>query len=166
MTRGNAEVPEVHREHALREHDRNIEQLRNFNTAAIDAANIAIRSLLLINGGASVALLAFVGAVESGNRELNSEVLAEPIRQFALGVGLAVVTAILAYLVNHLDAVSTGSRMHTWEYPYVEETPHTKKLDVRRRVLFFLALLTAGGSMSLYFIGVWSITGAISNLGI
>ena len=140
--------------------------MRNFNTATIDAANIAIRSLLFINAVASVALLAFVGAVKNGNPELNSEVLAEPIRQFALGVGLAVVTAIFAYLMNYLDAVSTGSRKQTWEHPYVEDTPHTKKLDVRRRVLFCLALLTSGGSMSLYFIGVWSVTDAISTLEI
>ena len=63
----------------------------------IEAANIAIRSLLLISGGASAALLAFVGAVEGRNLELNSELLAEPIRQLALCVGLVVVSAIFEY---------------------------------------------------------------------
>ena len=162
MTRDDEEMQKIDREHALRAHGRHREEFQNSNKAAIEAGNIAIRSLLLINGGASVALLAFVGAVESGNSEINSAVLVEPIWRFALGVGLAVLTAILAYLVNLLDAEMAGSNREVWEYPYIQETPRAKKLDVFRELFFYAALLSA----SLYFLGVWSITTALSNLGI
>ena len=75
MGESDVEMQKPDREHALRAHDSNREELQNANAAAIEAGNIAIRSLLLINGGASVALLAFVGAVESGNSDVNSEAL-------------------------------------------------------------------------------------------
>ncbi len=160
------EIQRINREHALRAHDRNSEALQNFNKAAIESANIAIRSLLLVNGGASVALLAFVGAVESGNSEINSRVLVEPIRWFAFGVGAAVLTALFAYLVNLLDALIAGSMSRNWDHPYIHDTPMAKKLIFRRRLLFFAALLAAVFSAISFFLGVWSITAALSNLGI
>lgn len=166
MEKGDDEMQNGDRENALRAHDELNDQLQGFNRAAIETANIAVRSLLLINGGASVALLAFVGAVESGNSAINSDVLVEPIWRFAVGVGLAVLTAIFAYLVNYLDAVITGAKLRIWEHPYIEETSLSKKLNIFRNVLFCAALLAAACSAILYFLGVWSITAAILNMGI
>ncbi|MDE0522923.1 MAG: hypothetical protein OXH79_13310 [Boseongicola sp.] len=166
MGKGDKAMQEIDREHALRAHHRNREESQHWNKAAIEAANIAIRSLLLINGGASVALLAFVGAVESGNAAVNSGVLVDPIWRFAMGVGLAVLTAMFAYLVNLLDAKIAGSNREIWEHPYIQETSQTRNLIFCRGVLFYAALFAAGSSASLYFLGVWSITAAISNLGI
>ena len=77
---------------------------------------------------------------------------------FAVGVGLAVLTAMFAYFVNYLDAAITGSKLRIWEHPYVQETYRTRKRNICRNVLFCAALLCAAGSAILYFLGVLSIT--------
>ena len=116
-------MQEGNREDALRVHDEINEALQSFNRAAIESANVAVRSLLLINGGASVALLAFIGAIETGNPEVDSRVLVEPIWWFAVGVGLAVFVAVLAYVVNYLDAAIMSEMRRIWHPPYVQEAP-------------------------------------------
>ncbi len=66
--------------------------------------------------------------------------------------------------MNNLDAVSTGSRKQTWKHPCVEETSHTKKLNVRRRVLFWLALLIASGINE--FVLHWRLVGRRRNINL
>jgi hypothetical protein len=54
---------------AERAHDRSDAMLAERQKAAIESANAAIRALLLVNGGAVVALLAFLGTLESSDAE-------------------------------------------------------------------------------------------------
>jgi len=124
--------------------------------------------MILVNGGAVIALLAFVGALETGGNgtTIEFDALVAPIRWFALGVGFAAVTATLAYLVNLLDGYIFASFRLTWEHPYVHELQEAKRLKVGRRILYVAALASAVASLVAFFLGIVTVTSAISQLGV
>ncbi len=158
----------IEREHALRAHEQNQAATAHYQRAAIESANVAIRSLILINGAAVIALLAFVGSLESGAdaATINAAALVAPISWFAFGVGFAAVTAVLAYLVNMLDSDISRSYQETWENPYFEEQPRTRRLRPWRLGFHILAMVCALASLGSFGMGVWTVTEAIGQLGI
>ncbi|WJY20680.1 hypothetical protein QTA57_12680 [Fontisubflavum oceani] len=161
------ELITLERELALREHERNHQLATEFRKAALDSAAIAIRSLILVNGGAVVALLAFVGAIESQqSTEIQSSNMADPILSFAIGVGLSVVTAVLAYVVNLLDGDITYEVNLTWKHPYIEEKPGAKRLRGSRGIAHILAIISGVLALIAFFCGVFSVTAALPELGL
>src|SRR3982074_2857664 len=80
------------REDAHRAHDQNTEFHTYVNKEAVGAANLTLRTLVLINGGAAIAVLTFLGGVASKDKIdfLKVGVVAGTIRWFAFGVALAV----------------------------------------------------------------------------
>ena len=153
---------------AVRAHDRNDVMLAERQKVAIESANVAIRAMLLINGGAVVALLAFLGTLESGNAEavsLNKFVSA--LRYFAYGVGFSAITAALAYVVNLLDADIQRSMDYSYdEWPFVREKKRRKQLSWIRGLLHVLAIVLAVGSLWVFFQGVNQIANAVSTSGV
>lgn len=80
--------------HAQRDHEADMQML----SATIETAVLAIKSALLINGGAAVAFLAFLGGVWP--RLVSSSVkvaLAEALACFTWGVLLTGLAAVMAY---------------------------------------------------------------------
>ncbi|WP_152610530.1 hypothetical protein [Leisingera sp. ANG-DT] len=159
---------DLNTEHAKRAHDVNRQTSADFGRAAIESANVAIRAFILVNGGAVVALLAFIGAIESSDAGSSASVgeLVRPLLAFALGVGFSVVTATLAYLVNMLDHDITNSVKLTWEHPYVVDDGSASRLRWWRNRLHVVAILVAVASLAAFFCGIFSVASAISSLGI
>jgi hypothetical protein len=73
---------------------------RSLNEAAIKGAETALRSALLINGGAAISVLAFIGglAMQSRIRLDQLHAVAHSLVLFAFGVVAAVVAMVLASL--------------------------------------------------------------------
>lgn len=155
-------------EHAKRAHDLNRQSSFEYQKAAVESANLAMRSLILVNGGAVIALLAFVGGIESGENSntVASAKLVTPIFAFAIGTGLAMVTAALAYLVNMLDADINNSVELVWQHPYVVEESKAGKLRFCRIALHYIAILLSFGSLVSFFVGVWRVSSAIMALSL
>ncbi len=116
-------------------HERNADFLADFNKAAIETANVVIRSPLLINGWCCGRPSGLRGAVESGGASVKSELPADPILRFVMGVAMSVVTAFLAYIVNFADAWATGSRKTVSHNPYIQKR--------RRRSGFLRSVLSS-----------------------
>jgi hypothetical protein len=55
----------LNREDAHRAHDKNEEFHSHTNKAAIETANLSLRTSVVINGGAAIAILTFLGGVAS-----------------------------------------------------------------------------------------------------
>jgi hypothetical protein len=162
---GASHFAELNRELALRAHEENRQRQTDARKAAIDSANVAIRALLLVNGGAVVALLAFIGAMEAGeSAAISLDSLVEPVWFFAIGTGLSAVVSALAYLVNMFDSDIISSVKLTWQHPYVEKKPVAWWLFRSRTVVFCIAFLLAVGSLVSFFLGIWSVTSAIQHL--
>jgi len=158
---------ELNREMALRAHADHLAIYVDSRKAAIDSANAAIRAMILVNGGAVLALLAFLGALEDSNEgSVKIAALVDPIGWFAWGVGFAVVTAALAYVVNMLDAYIVASIEGQWEHPYRREGRLAKWLKPIRAIAHISALGLAAAALYSFSQGVSSVSTAITGLGL
>ncbi len=86
--------------------------------ASIDAAHEGLKALLLLNGGASIAVLGFLAttlkdATEGGFQALIAGML-DSLVWFAVGSGLAVFTSFCAYLSNQAYATSLLQPQVSW----------------------------------------------------
>src|SRR4051794_1521431 len=76
------------REEAHRAHDNSVAFHTYVNQATMESANIALKTLIVINGGAAIAILTFLGGVASKDKIDLAHVtpVAMTIRYFAIGV--------------------------------------------------------------------------------
>lgn len=73
--------------------------------ASIDASQEGLKALLILNGGACIALLAFLSATMGKEHTIAKEAAfvegaTEALIFFSIGAGLAVLTCVFAYLAN------------------------------------------------------------------
>ena len=145
---------------AQRAHDRSEAFARQVNEAAINGANLAVRMVLLINGGAAVALLTFVGGIPSEQKRA----VAATLDWFAWGVAAAVAALACAYFTNHGLAVQERSKTWTDKPPYVIAGPNTKGWSNFVLVFRFLAIVAGIGSLILFVVGMLSVRAALTKL--
>ncbi len=97
------------------------ERAKELETASVEAAQAGIKALLLLNGGACIAVLAFMSNVMSKDlRWPDRQIVEAAVRSltyFASGAGMAVFITLLAYLSNQRYATGArdGSQKH-WEW--------------------------------------------------
>src|SRR4051794_10153402 len=103
------------RQDALRTHDKSHELRKTLLEAATKDAHIAITVILGINGGAAVALLAFVGNVAEKGKPVAGVI--PSLQWFVYGVISAALAAIGAYLSNNFYANVHRSRDHDFVHP-------------------------------------------------
>jgi hypothetical protein len=78
------------------------EFLATFNKGAMDSANLVLRTLVLINGGAAIAVLTFLSGVAAKDKVDLAHVgpVASTITFFAWGVAAAAAAMAFAYFTN------------------------------------------------------------------
>jgi hypothetical protein len=159
-------VHDLNREDAHRAHDKNSEFHSYVNKAAIETANLSLRTLVVINGGAAIAVLTFLGGVASKEQIDFAKVgvVASTLKWFAFGVALAVTAMALSYLTNFATASIASSRTQNWEHPYVADGPKTKWWRITNRVFHFLAMVTAFASLGLFVEGMFAASDAVTHL--
>ena len=138
------------------------------NKAAIDNANHALRTLILINGGAAIAILAFLGAVISSDTNQFADdivVVTSPIAWFAWGVALATLGMAFAYFTNYCITTSIQEREHFYEHPYVRETDVSEKWGKWAIGLQVTATALAVSSLGCFLFGMYSVRSAAALLG-
>lgn len=107
--------------------------LAHFNSV-ISMAELALKSSILINGGAAISLLTFVGNDSGASKEL----IVLGLFVFALGVLLGGIATLLAYLTqnNYLNQINE------------KKTPND---DERHK---HIAIITCGASYACFFSGI------------
>lgn len=146
---------------AGRLHDREHEFYQQTNQATINNSNATLRLLVLINGGAALALLTFLsGLYPQGNPSELADV-AKHLIWFVWGVAFAAVGSGLAYAISYCIVTGSAYRDHKWYPPYVEDTPATKWW-IRSAIFFhLLAVIAAIVSLGLFVYGMLEISDAI-----
>lgn len=114
--------------------------------ASIDASTEGLKALLLLNGGACLALLAFLSAVMASSgmspskaKFISAATISLPF--FAVAAGLSVVTCVVAYLSN---------QEYSSHYRGSTEKEHEQIAKKLNKVGVGLAAL----SLVLFFIGI------------
>lgn len=157
---------ELKREDAKRAHDVSHEFHTYTNKAAIDGANLALRTLIVINGGAAVAILTFLGGVASKDKIDFSEVgaVADTIKYFAIGVALALAGMALSYFTNLFMAGVEGTKIKIWEHPFLQETPRSKLMRKLNLVFHVAAFSASMASLVLFMVGMFAASDKITHL--
>lgn len=109
---------------AERAHDRADAASQQVNEAAVRDAQAAIGIVLILNGGAVIAVLAFVGSLATkGTSQLPlfHEVISHSF-WFVLGAASTGIVAALAYLTNVCYGASWAYLERAWAHPYLRNT--------------------------------------------
>jgi hypothetical protein len=157
---------EKNREDAQRAHDKSNDFHTYTNKSAMDAANLALRTLVLINGGAAVAILAFLGAIASKDKIDFEQVshVANTLRFYAVGVAFAVAAMALAYLTQYFMVSVEHAKDRVWEHPFVKDTDKSRQMARLNRIFHVLSFLFALASLSLFIVGMWTTSSKVSHL--
>lgn len=86
---------------ALEKLKHDYEETRGIARAAIDFALLAVKSLILVNGGAVIATLTFIGndfKRSSGGTVFKMDLLSQALASFTYGTAAAVIVSALAYV--------------------------------------------------------------------
>jgi hypothetical protein len=149
----------INTEFALRAYSQNSEIFRSSNDASIRSAAEAFKALILVNGGSSVAMLAFLGTMASKDHFNLQQIttLARPLIWFASGVGLGVASSCFSWFANFAIASTWRAMDVTLTYPYIK--PHMGKgLISYLNVITFrtLTICAALGALYCFGQGVWT----------
>jgi hypothetical protein len=125
-----------------------------------------VRILVLINGGAAVGILTFVGslAVRSGTNVAQLVGITHGLKVFAWGIIFATLTGGFSYLTNLCNVLEANSKIKVWEHPYVKPTTMAKVFQVGARIFHVAALLLAVASLVYFASGCNAVGNAIAHL--
>jgi len=157
---------EIRREDALRAHDSSRRYSEATNEAVVKAGEVAIRTVMLINGGAAVAVLAFIGAVvrEHGVTVKQVAGVSSSLLWFGGGVAAAAWALALSYFTNFCYVRSETSKIFTLDHPYIIDGANTRWW-LRWAWGFHLGTIVWGVlSLVLFFVGMFDVHGAIVRL--
>ena len=151
-------------EQARRAHDSLDEFSLSINDSSIKSADVMLRNCLLINGGAAVAILAFMGTViskDAGSHKIIGDI-AGGLTYFAWGVIASVVALGLSYIVHFLTYKTATSQKKVWDHPYVVPGKHTAWWGGLKIMLHLLAVALAVVSAVLFVIGLFAVKHAVT----
>lgn len=157
-------VHEQQRQDANRAHERDDVAWGQANEAAIGSANLALRTLVLINGGAAVTVLTFMGSL-FGKSNLTAASISQvtaPLIYFALGVAVATFAMATAYLTNYATAGIISSRTKSFSEPFITESKRSKRWRWSYLVFIVLSIIFALSSLALFNCGMISVQASIS----
>jgi hypothetical protein len=139
---------------------------RSLNEAAIKWAETALRSALLINGGAAVSVLAFIGVLAAQSRIKFDQLhaVAHSLVLFAFGVVAAVVAMVLASLTNFFAAEIEGSFVRLAQPPFIVPGKRTRGFVYLKMIIHVAALLVGIFSIAFFLWGVFDVKNAITHL--
>ena len=152
-------IHELNRQDAHRAHDASTDFWHKVNDAALENANLALRTAVLINGGAAIAVLTFVGGMAAKDKFGAAQItaIAGSILWFACGVAIAGLSMFLAYLTNYSIVAVETSKVKVWDHPFIQPGPRTKWLFWVAKSIHGLALFFGLASLVLFVVGMFAV---------
>ena len=158
-------VEDLNRKAAERAHGDLTEFTRQNFQAAFQSGQIALRTLILVNGGAAVAVLFFLSTIAAKVTVAQISVVASSLIWFVAGITCGLMALTCAYLTNLYDANVGTSLNQTWEYPYIQPGRFTQHFVRVSRYAHVLAILAGIASLLLFVVGMLDVRSAIILLG-
>jgi hypothetical protein len=159
-------MDETGREDALRAHDRSHKYSEATNEAVVKGGALAIRTAMLVNGGAAVAVLAFIGALVRQDGITVNEIagVSGGLLWFAGGVAAAVWALALSYCTNFCYGRSERSKNLTFNHPYISDGVNTRRWLCWAYAFHLGALMWGVLSLVAFVVGMFAVHGAIVKL--
>jgi hypothetical protein len=156
---------EIQRRDAERAHDHNNEFMHKANDAAVSTGSMAVRTAVLINGGAAVSVLTFIGGLIGSDKLTDANAIAHlsaPLIWFAWGVVVGASSIGFGYLTNYCNSAIAGSAEKYWEHPYVRDGISTKKWRLMSIAFTVLSIVATVASLVLFICGMFAVQESIS----
>ncbi|MGD9739704.1 MAG: hypothetical protein AB7O56_03520 [Bauldia sp.] len=154
-------------EERARKHARDLNQAYadKFNDAAITTGNIALKTAMLINGGAAVALLALIGSL-AANIDMTGDVerVANSLLWFGVGVFLAALGLAATYLASYFGVGDSHARVEIPEPPYIASTLESESQAAASDLFRHLAIGVGGSSLLAFVVGIFVTRSAVIGL--
>ena len=152
---------------AERTHDNATDFASKTNVAAIESANLTLRTAMLINGGAAISVLAFAGGLASRDKVPLAQLteIAATLMWFAFGVAVATLSMGFAYFTNLCIAGTGFFQLKTYEHPYLQDTNKSRAYKRAGEVFRWLAVIGAVASLVLFICGMFAVKNAVGLLG-
>lgn len=146
---------------AERAHDTHIQHGRDMNAASVSTAQLALRTVVLVNGGSAAAMLAFLGALV-GKGDPPSLILVQRIAGsllwFASGLVVATFAMLLAFAAIYCGVEAIRGASLSYKHPYVDEKTPSAEFWGQTEAGFMVAAATAAFfSLGLCAIGFVSV---------
>lgn len=153
-------------EDAVREHDRHHERLLKANEAAIQAGQVAIRTAVVINGGAAISILAFIGGLVGQGRLAIEDIrsVADSLLPFAVGVVCGLGSLGASYLAQYCVRTSNELVERVFSPPYLYVPPGAARWSSAATAMRAIGVLAGVGSVALFVAGMLDVHHAISGL--
>jgi hypothetical protein len=157
----------LNRRAAERAHDELNDFIKQNNDAAIKSGETALKTMVFVNGGTAVALLAFLGTLAAKDKVTIAQLepVASSLLWFVAGVATGVGGLLLAYFTNLNMAKLADSQTRTWQHPYIESGPITPRLDCITSVVHGLAIIAGIASLALFVFGMFTVSNSLLLLG-
>ena len=154
---------ELNNRAAERAHDRQADYEDAMADTVVKDAWAAIRNLILINGGAAISILTFVGALAAKANPPQTQLsqISGGLERFAFGVAAATIAAFLSYATNYSYLEAAKASPRSYVRPYVGSVGKTTTLRRVGYAFHILAILFAVGSLVCFVWGVFAVTGAV-----
>lgn len=140
--------------------------IRNYilglNERAVDLASATLKALLLLNGGAAVAMLGFVASISGHGTfdQLNLSKTISVLQLYALGAAFAGLATGISYIVMYMQAILVINQEFIDEKPYVQKGEKFVKIYRSYAAVHLLAVCIAILSFAFFLLGVWR-TGSV-----
>jgi len=153
-------IQDIEREHALRSHER-MKSLEDLGVnSSHDYGLAALRALLLVNGGAAVAMLGFASTLDAFSTPVSITEIALATTKFGYGLVFTILSLGFAYLTSYVQTMHASSFKHIWEWPYLESTSRTKSLFIVTIALTIISVVAAVVALIFFWLGLASISSA------
>jgi hypothetical protein len=154
-------------DYKVRNFERAYQQHQTFlvevNRALVESGNLALRMVILINGGAAVAVLAFIGGMASQGklsieqmRELTSNLI-----WFTSGVAVGGLALGFVYFTTFAVMMTAHNYEARSEHPFYLETAASKRWWFAGEGLRAAAVLLGLGSLLLFIAGALDLRDAV-----
>jgi hypothetical protein len=162
-----SEQSDINREDAIRAHDRSHAFFDAVNEATIKSGEAAIKTSMLINGGAAVSVLAFIGGLVGQGRLTVKQMtdVSSSLVWFAVGVALAASALAFSYFTNYAHVSRESSKIKTWQHPYLIDGPRTGRWTVVAWVFHACAVVAGILSIVVFIVGMLDVRSSITRLG-
>jgi hypothetical protein len=152
------------RDDAIRAHDRHHERLLKANETAVQAGQIAIRTAVIVNGGAAVSVLAFIGGLVGqgrlGIQEITS--VANSLVWFAAGIVCGIGSLGASYLAQYSIRNGVELKEYSFEKPYIRTSRASMLWKRIADAMRAIGILTGIASVALFVLGMRDVHGAIT----
>jgi hypothetical protein len=149
---------------AERAHDKIDKLAIRVGDIAVQNGSNTVRISVLINGGAAVAILAFLGSLGTNSFSKYVEALEGGLFLFSLGVAVATFSLAFSYVANCSSTFYLMTLQRNFDAPYISAVRYSKLWKVSGIIFSTLAVFTALASLVCFLIGIWEIKDAIVEL--